>query len=276
MKSKFLWLFVWPALWSMTTGARSQTVSVAAREVSLPSVAPREVSLPSAAPSGIAINDRIVFRYYSVVRPSGERSPAVIVLHHLGGRGDDRRVDKFARALNRRGITALALTLPYHGKRQPPNDSPNRHFVAGAQSVAQAFAQSVSDVGTVVTWLTQQPEVDANRIGATGVSLGAFVLHLAMGRDARIRAGVAALGAGNLAEIFLKPRNAKRNAQRNAQDIETLRPVEPLTYADRNRPRRVLMIQAARDVVVPPRYAEQLWEALGRPPIQWADVNHAG
>jgi hypothetical protein len=36
------------------------------------------------------------------------------------------------------------------------------------------------------------------------------------------------------------------------------------------------MIQAARDLVIPPRDAQQLWEALGRPPIQWVDTNHVG
>lgn len=270
MKSKVLLLLFCSALSGTTSNARSQT----------PQAAPREVSLPSSMPSGIAVNDRVLFRYHPVARPSGEKSPAVVLLPPLGGSGEDRRVEKFARALNRRGIAALALTLPYHGRRRPPNDAPIRHFTGdpddagAAERVAQAFAQSASDLGTVVTWLTQQPEVDANRIGAAGVSLGAFVLHLVMGQDARIRAGVAALGAGNIAEVFLHTRGRKDS--KTLRQIETLRAVEPLTYADRNRPRRVLMIQAARDIVVPPRHAEQLWEELGRPPIQWADVNHVG
>jgi dienelactone hydrolase len=269
MKSRIVLLFVGFALSHLTLSARAQVMATA----------PREVSLPSAAPSGIAVNDRVLFRYHPAARPFGERSPAVVLLHPLGVSGDDRRIDKFARALSRRGIGVAALTLPYHGQRQPPNDAPNRHFVGNpnnedAARVAQAFSQSASDVETVVTWLTQQPEVDANRIGGAGVSLGAFVMHLAMGRDARIRAGVAALGAGNIAEIFLHTHS--RGDAETLRHIETLRAVEPLTYADRNRPRRVLMIQAARDSVVPPRYAEQLWQALGRPPIQWADVNHIG
>jgi dienelactone hydrolase len=212
-----------------TLSARSQTLEATPREVS-----PREVSLPSAEPSGNAVNDQLLFRYHAVGRLSGEKMPAVVLLHHSGGSGDDRRITQFAQALNRRGIAAVALTLPYHGRRRAPNQTPERPFLANADSTRQAFEQSVSDVGTVVSWLTQQPEVDAGRIGAVGVSLGAFVLHLAMGRDARIRAGVAALGAGNIAEIFLHTRGRKDSeALRN---IETLRSVEPLTYADRNRP----------------------------------------
>jgi dienelactone hydrolase len=267
MKSMILSFFAWFALWGTVGSAYCQAQGPE----------PRDLSLPSAAPSGLAVNDRVLFRYHVPVRPSGTKLPAVILLHYMGGSGVDSQWDKFARTLSQRGIVVVALTLPYHGQRRPPNDAPNRHFVGevsagGAVRVAQAFGQSASDVDAVVTWLTQQPEVDTDRIGAVGVSLGAFVLHLAMGRDPRIRAGVAALGAGNLAEIFLHT----QGRQLNAQDIEALRAVEPLTYADRNRPRRVLMIQAARDAVVPPRHAERLWEALGRPPIQWADVDHKG
>jgi dienelactone hydrolase len=264
MKSRFLLFFVWCMFCGTTLSARSQT----------PEATPRDVSLPSDAPSGNAVNDQVLFRYHALAPLPGQKTPAVVLLHHSGGSGDDRRITQFAHALNRRGIAAVALTLPYHGRRRAPNQTPQRPFTASADSVRQAFEQSVSDVGTVVTWLRQQPEVDANRIGAVGVSLGAFVLHLAMGRDARIRAGVAALGAGNVGEIFLHMRGRKDSEA--LRTMETLRSVEPLTYADRNRPRRVLMIQAARDTVVPPHYAERLWEALGRPPIQWADVNHVG
>lgn len=265
MRLLFLLLMAWTTVYAGMTAARAQKQPK-----------PLEFTLPSAAPSGIATDDTIPFRYFPTLVAAGTKTPAVILLHHLGGSGDDVRYDKFAIALNKRGIAALIMTLPYHGRRRTPGLAPNRYFVGDAKTVAQAFAQSLSDVSTAVTWLSQRPEIDANRIGGTGVSLGAFVLHLAMGRDERIRAGVAALGAGSLADIFVKAPGPERNAADRAADAEILRPVEPLTYADRNRPRRVLMIQAARDELVPPRYSEKLWEALGRPPIQWADVNHGG
>ena len=36
------------------------------------------------------------------------------------------------------------------------------------------------------------------------------------------------------------------------------------------------MIQAARDLIVPPADAVKLWNALGEPPIRWLDTNHFG
>jgi len=248
------------ALWFVATTARAQTSAT------------QEFAVPSATPSGLATNDTIPLRYFAASPVTGGKSPAVILLHHLGGSGDDKRYEKFAVALNRRGIAAVIMSLPYHGRRRTPGFAPNHYFVGDAARAAQAFGQSSSDVSTVVTWLAQRPEIDEGRIGGTGVSLGAFVLHLAMGQDERIRAGVAALGAGSLADIFLH----SPGGVPSAAETEALRAVDPGTYADKNRPRRVLMIQAARDELVPPRHSQQLWEALGRPPIQWADVNHSG
>jgi dienelactone hydrolase len=243
--------------------------------------------LPSAKPSGEERNDRIWFTYYPAIHKTAARTPAAVLLHHLGGSGSEQ-LHQFARHLNQNGIAALVMVLPYHGPRSLPGTRPLDRFVAPEAApgktppvapVVQAFEQSTSDVSTVVTWLQNQPEIDPTRIGAVGVSLGAIVLHLTMGLDERIRAGVAFLGAGNLVDInqdsllgrlFLRSRRWKLTTQ----DIEQLKTVDPLTYANRNRPRRVLMVQAARDAFIPQHAAQELWEALGRPPIQWLDTNH--
>jgi len=240
--------------------------------------APITVSLPSPAPSGIAENDQIWFDYYPAQQPATSKAPAVLLLHYLGSTGGPK-LQEFARYLRREGIAVAQVTLPYHGRRRVEGERPVEHFVGDANKVEQAFTQSATDVSAVVTWLTEQPGVDANRIGAIGISLGALVVHLAMGKDERINAGVAALGGGNFANNH-KGSLANRFAVKprirgyNAEDTAKLNRVDPLTYADRNRPRRVLMIQAARDLVLPPQFAQELWEALGKPPIQWLDANH--
>jgi dienelactone hydrolase len=244
-------------------------------------VAPREITLPSEAPSGIAINDRIWLAFYRAQPENGPPAPAVVMLAPLG----DRRMTqmkRFARFLAARGIGCALVTLPYHARRYPPGDTAARHFLdPNARGAVQAMEQSVADVRTVVTWLGRQPGVDARRIGIIGVSLGAIVAHLAMGQDARLTAGVAILGAGDLGDLRRTSLTARLlgrspTAEPDAETAARIRQVDPLQYADRNRPRRVLMIQAARDLAIPPRDAQALWEALGRPPIRWVDTNHFG
>jgi dienelactone hydrolase len=241
--------------------------------------APLEFWLPSEKPGGNAINDRIWVAFYSPAIASGVRVPAVVLLHYLGSSGS-AEMRAFARYLAARGIAAAVMTLPYHAKRLPPADSPVNHFVpTRPETAVQAYGQSASDVSTVVTWLVRRPDVDSKRIGIAGISLGAIVTHLAMGLDERLSAGVAMLGGGDLPEIYRDSVVGRYvfgadPSLLNEVAILQLRAVDPLTYANRNRPRRVLMIQAARDSFIPSRAAERLWQALGRPPIQWIDTNH--
>lgn len=244
---------------------------------------PTVLWLPSERPSGNPVNDRIWLTFYPTTATVGATTkvPAVVLLHYLGA-SSNWEMHSFARYLSRRGIACAVMTLPYHTRRASRGQRPIDFFVAPrAEVVVQAFEQSVSDVSTVVSWLSRQDGIDPQRIGAVGASLGAIVTHLVMGRDKRVGAGVAMLGGGDFLSIYresLIPRLFAKQRAKNItpQDEALLRSVDPITYAGQNRPRRVLMIQGARDLFIPPRSAEKLWEALGRPPIQWLDINHLG
>ncbi|HZO90467.1 MAG TPA: prolyl oligopeptidase family serine peptidase [Chthonomonadaceae bacterium] len=240
--------------------------------------APRDLSLPTAQPSGNPINDRVWFRFFPAAPAFQRPTPAVILLHSLNDQTNGLQY-QFAHYLVGQGLASAVMVLPYHMQRLPPGDNSFRHFLPrDTDTAVQALSQSASDVSTVTSWLERQPEVDARRIGVIGISLGAIVAHLAMGQDDRLTAGVAILGAGNLAHIYhnslLYRFFHSRLPRLTARERERLLRVDPITYAERNRPRHVLMIQAARDFILPPRDAVALWQALGRPPIRWLDTNH--
>lgn len=242
--------------------------------------APIRMVLPSALPSGNARNDGVVFVYYGAnpAKVPATGAPVVVLLPYLGAT-DAPELQGLARYLAARGVAAALVTLPFHGARNV-GDAPVNHFVnAPIDTVVRTWNQAASDVSTVVTWLEAQPGIDKTRIGGAGVSLGAIILHLVMGRDSRIGAGVALLGGGDLPFIFkhslLTRIYVRGRSHRLTPAEETkLRTVDPLSYADQNRPRRVLMIEGARDLIIPPHAAQELWEALGRPPIIWTATNH--
>jgi len=242
--------------------------------------APVHMVLPSALPSGNARNDGITFTYYGAApnKIPATGAPAVVLLPYLGAT-DAPEFQGFARYLAARGVAAALVTLPFHGARSV-GDPPVNHFVnAPIDTVVHTWNQAASDVSTVVTWLQNQPGIDKTRIGGAGVSLGALVLHLSMGRDPRIGAGVALLGGGDLPFIFEHSLLTKiyvrgRSHHLTPKEETRLRTVDPLSYADQNRPRRVLMIEGARDLIIPPHAAQELWQALGRPPIIWTATNH--
>jgi len=237
------------------------------------------VTLPSAAPSGFPAVDCITLLYYPITS-APQLMPAVVVLPPSGGSARDPILRRLAQHLAARGIACAVMDLPYHGYRKRPGVAPAAPYLEGSvASSVQALGQAASDVRTVTSWLAVQPGVDPHRLGVVGISLGAIVAHLAMGEDNRLTAGVAVLGGGDLPDLSQKSLLVRLLRRLYSQPLDPatldgLRVVDPLTYAARNRPRRVLMIEAARDLLVPPRDSTELWEALGRPPIQWLDVNH--
>jgi len=239
------------------------------------------VQFPSAITTPYPANNTVYGEYYMLRRPAPV--PACVVLHALKVRnaGMERAM---CRHLSQAGINALLLTLPYHMQRTPPGTYSGQLFVTGdAQRSLQAFTQAAADAVRAATWLSLRPEVDPKKIGVAGISLGAIVAHLVMGLDPRFVAGAALLGGGDLAGILwrgLATERARQDLQAQGYTFEDVRrlfaPVDPLTYASLNRPRHVLMVNAARDLVVPTADALKLWNALGRPPIVWLNTNHFG
>lgn len=244
---------------------------------------PAVVRLPSARPSGTRVNDTIWVRFYPAQGSDNRPAPAVVLVHPLAeteGSFTDRYMRRLARDLAGRGIGCALMTLPFHGRRGVADGQPYLRHFAGSNVAADVAAldQSASDVGTVAAWLATRPDVDARRVGAVGLSIGAIIVHLAMGRDERLSAGVALLGGGGLPDLYrhslpIRLFGGFSPALLTPGAVRRLQAVDPAAYRPA-RPRRVLMVQAARDLYVPPASAEFLWAALGRPPIQWVDTNH--
>lgn len=247
-----------------------------------PLPAPIVIQIPSEMPSGNIANDEIWVTYYRAAS-STSPTPAVILLHPIGIRkGDftDRYMHRLGQRMAMEGINSAVVMMPWHAQRAMPHSKPLDYYIG--RDVArdiESLRQGVSDVKTVTNWLVKRPEVDSRRIGIVGISLGAIILHLAMGQDSRLSAGVALEGGGDLASLYRNSAEIALNGHPNdvplsESQLERLASVDPASNADQNRPRRVLMIQAARDLNVPPSNAIYLWNALGRPPIQWIDTNH--
>jgi len=239
---------------------------------------PVRLVLPTGLPTGQAANDRIPVTWRQAAGSGGSRLPAVVLLHPLGEQRN-RIMERFGGYLAARGISAAVMILPWHMERRPPGVKPLGAYLSLDPEIAvRSLEQALADVRVVVDWLEANPAVDSRRLGVVGVSLGAVLAHTAMGRDERLSAGVAILGGASLEDIARRSLLYRlvhpRPRSLTDQQLQRLWSVDPLAYAGRNRPRRVLMIQAARDDILPTRGARKLWEALDRPPLEWLDTNH--
>jgi hypothetical protein len=194
--------------------------------------------------------------------------PTVVVFPILAG--SHVVSEGLAKALVNRGYSVLRM------EREPLDLEKAEH--PGVPAVA--FEKAIADGRRLLDWLVTRPEVDPDRLAAAGVSLGGIMAATLVGVDDRLDAGFFILSGGGLPEILHdsteKPVRRFRDRmvelerlQSREQFVELVRPfttpVDPLVWADRIEPERVLLISGRFDRVIPPRQTELLWEGLGRP-----------
>ncbi len=236
-----------------------------------------EITFPSPIATDCAANNTVHCEYY---RPlSGEEpGPAVIVLHILGGDFQLARV--FCNLMAQRGTAALLLKMPYYGPRREGCEG-RRMVAADAEDAVAGMTQAVLDIRRAATWLAERPEVDGEQLGVMGISMGGITAALAAGVEPRLKNVCLLLAGGDLARLAAESTELEDERQRwvregrSTEDFgERMAPVDPLTYAANLRGRRVLMLNARDDTVVPRGCAESLWKAAGEPEIEWFPGGH--
>jgi dienelactone hydrolase len=237
-----------------------------------------DLSFPSPVTSPAPENNTVYAEYY---RPKGPGPfPAVIVLDITGG---DQSLSRFiASTLAQNRIAALFVQMAYYGPRRPPG-SKLRLLSTNVPQTMEAVRQTVLDCRCAAAWLASRPEVDAKRVGILGTSLGSFIATLTAEMDPRLSRVAILLGGGGLVDAFYDHpqaapyRKAWELLGGTKEQVKPLfAPVDPLTKAANLKDRKVLMIAAKRDEIVPPSATTALWEAMGKPTIVWYDTTHYG
>lgn len=237
-----------------------------------------EVRFPSPVKSPHPENNTVHAEYY---RPRGKGPfPGVVVLDITAGNQNLSRY--ISTSLAGRGIAALFVQMAYYGPRRP-NGSKIRLLSTNIPQTMAAVRQTVLDVRYASAWLESRPEIDANRLGILGTSLGSLIGSLSAEMEPRFKRVAVLLGGGGLVDAYYDHPQAASYRKMwellggtKEQVAKFLAPVDPLTCAANLKDRRVLIVAGKRDEVVPPKMAEALWKATGKQKIVWYDCTHVG
>lgn len=237
-----------------------------------------KLRFPSPVESPHLENNTVHCEYFV---PKGKTNvPAVIVLDILDGAQVVSRGE--AMWLAQHDVAALVVQMAYYGPRRPAKER-IRLLSTDIDHSVKAITQTVLDCRRAAAWLAQRPEVDAKKLGIVGTSLGSFVGGLVAAAEPRLTTACLLLGGGDLVDAFYHhPKAAPFRAINEflGGDIKKLKklidPVDPITYAKWLKGKRLLLIAASRDDVVPPVAMKRLWEATGQPKLIWLDATHVG
>ena len=235
-----------------------------------------DVRFPSAVQSPHAENNVVHAEYYRPRKPG--RFPCVVVLDITGG--DQKLSRVIARHLAQNDIGGLFVQMAYYGPRRPKNTN-LRLLSYDFGHTFDAIQQTVLDLRRAAAWMESRPEVDKNHLGIMGTSLGSFMAALTAEMEPRYGRVVVLLGGGGFVDgYYAHPQAAPYvrvyEALGGTKEMATqfIAPVDPLTHAGNLKKRKLLMVAAKNDEIVPPRMAENLWKASGQQRIIWLNGGH--
>lgn len=200
--------------------------------------------------------------------------PGVIALHTLGGNGT--LTNLLCANLATNGIPAIMFHMPLFASRCPggSRDAMLKRPDA-VQILGQALELAPEDASRTIDIMLTRPEINPEKINLLGTSMGAIVGATVTERDRRINKAILLLAGGNLPQIIGSSGETAgmRKLIDNASPADqayinkVLKDIDPLTHAKKLRPLadsgRLMMINAARDEVIPPDCTRMLADQSG-------------
>ncbi|MBI3410128.1 MAG: alpha/beta hydrolase family protein [Planctomycetes bacterium] len=235
-----------------------------------------EVRFPSPVKTSHPVNNTVHAEYY---RPTQDGPfPCVLILDITAG---DMTISRtMARHLAKCGIGGVCVHMAYYGPRRP-NGSRERLLSYDMERTFEATRQTVLDLRRAVAWMESRPEINKKNLGIMGTSLGSFLAALTAEMEPKLNRVAVVLGGGDFIDGYhdhpkAAPYFKLMECLGITQEVmkEAIAPVDPITCAANLKDRKVLIIAAKKDEIVPPKMAENLWNATGRQKLIWLNAGH--
>lgn len=214
-----------------------------------------------------SIHDRRVTGLLSVPDKGDLPYPVIILLHGLG---DNKQVDYIEygnRVLLDSGYAVLRIDISNHGDRHI--DDYDFDLVDGYRYwTRDMVTQTVFDLRRAVDFIETRKDLDPERIGFLGISLGGIIGTIFCSIDERVEVPVIVLAGGQLNLMF-----GQKALSQETRDYLSV--IDPINYVRQISPRPLLMINAEHDDVVPPVTSKLLYAKAKKPKrIIWYPARH--
>ena len=239
------------------------------------------VTYPSPVVTLFPVNNIVTAYLFQPSEPGPH--PAVIVLHEWLPVNLNNEFN-VAAALAKAQIAALVIVQPYSLNRRPmPRDPRGELLTGNVPQMVAGIRQCVLDTRRGLDWLSTRSDIDAGRMGISGISIGGIIAPLVAGVDHRVKAVVAIDGGADVADIVwsspflrgLHPEMVQRGYTRTSLRA-ALAPIESSNWLHGFDPKNGLLFNGRYDVFVTPYHAKELSKAMGGAPIIWLNTGHYG
>jgi hypothetical protein len=194
--------------------------------------------------------------------------PAVLVLPNWNAKWHGQ--DGLCEWLQRLGITALKMSLPYHNRRMArAHERADQICGPNIGLTLQANRQAVQDARRCLRWLEQQ---GFNRLGILGTSIGSSVGYITLVHDEAVRAGGFFHVSTYFADVVSQGMTTTHvwESLRHQVTVDELRdywaPISPMPFVERGQGagRNCFMVYGKYDPTMLPELTEQMLASLRR------------
>jgi hypothetical protein len=188
------------------------------------------------------------------------------------------------RTLQRFGVSALRLSMPYHHQRKPAELQRAEYLISG--NIGRTLAanrQAVLDARRAADWLFEQGH---RRVALLGTSIGSCIAFLTFAHDERFSSAVFVHVSSYFADVVwsgLSTSHVRRSLD-DILDLNRLRflwsPISPFPFIERLRgtQREMLMMSGRYDLSFPVELTRQAYDELKRcevpARIEWFPCGH--
>src|SRR5688572_1778551 len=223
------------------------------------------LTFPSAIQTPHVENNTVYARFFPNESARGRRRAVVVLPQWNADAGGHIGL---CQLLNRFGLSALRLTLPYHDSRKPAELRRADYIVsANIGRTMQVCRQAVLDARRAVAWLAQQ---GYESVGILGTSLGSCLSMLTAAHEPAVKAAALNHISPYFADVVwsgLSTAHVRESLEDNIT-LESLRrvwlPISPFPYIERMREKQPLLVYALYDLTFPVALSRVLIEEFRR------------
>ncbi|MGB0035270.1 MAG: hypothetical protein WBP79_07345 [Candidatus Acidiferrales bacterium] len=231
------------------------------------------LTFTSAVESPWPVNNRVHGQFF----PARTSGPAVVVLAQWNARWEEQQ--DICRWLNRLGLTAIKLSLPYHDRRAIPGHPRGDHLVGPNIGLTlQANRQAVLDVRRCLRWLEQR---GYDRLGILGTSIGSSIAFITTCHEQALAAGAflhVSTYFGDVVSNGLTTMNVWESLQSKVSQDELRHlwsPISPFPYLEKlhNSGKKILTITGRYDPTFWPEFTNTFLDSIRRDGVQFESLS---
>ncbi len=229
-------------------------------------------------------NDTVIVDYYDAKFDG--KTPLIILSPILGGSNGESKI--FAKYFANRGFSCAIVHRPedrFPNAKDFSGDNQNELGESYAESLENILKQSIIDTRRAIDLFETFPDIDSEKIGSFGISMGGIKNSILAGVEPRLKVNIFVMAGADMEYILTHSKEEKVieevqniskliEKEKFFEDLKKNSVSDPKNFAQYIDDSNTLMYISLFDTVVPVKSQEKLRDLIGHPSTSYLLSGH--